>query len=90
MNSQPEPTTAERIDPRIVSVEAQINACMKGETNVITCPFCNAQNKQENESLCCPDFGLVVRAILRKQAQGEVLDHASRIADRIADLAARN
>ncbi len=72
------------IDPRIKSIEAQINACMRGATNVITCPYCDAQNKAENDALCCPDFGAVVVAVLRKQAQGECLDQAKRIADAVA------
>ncbi len=72
------------IDPRIVSIESQINACMKGATNVITCPYCNAQNKAENDALCCVNFGAVVNVILRKQAQGECLDTAARIADAVA------
>ena len=73
----------EGIDPRIKSIESQINACMRGETNVITCPYCGAQNKEANEALCCADFGLVVQAILRKQAQQELLDTAHRITDSI-------
>ncbi len=71
------------IDPRIANVEAQINAAMRGSTNVITCPFCKAQNKAENEALCCVDFGAVVQAVLRKQAQQELLDTAHRIADAV-------
>jgi hypothetical protein len=72
------------IDPRIVSIESQINAAMRGATNVLNCPYCGSQNKADNEALCCPDFGAVVRVILRKQAQGECLDMAKRIADRVA------
>ena len=72
------------IDPRIANVEAQINAAMRGATNVITCPFCSAQNKSEKEALCCVDFGAVVNAILCKQAQQELLDTAHRIADAVA------
>jgi hypothetical protein len=72
------------IDPRIASVEAQIAACSRGATNVITCPYCGAQNVAENEALCCPDMGLTVRAILRKQAQSECVDTSKRIADAVA------
>jgi hypothetical protein len=71
------------IDPRIVSVESQIGACMRGATNLITCPFCGAQNKAENEALCCVDFGAVVQVVLRKQALQEVMDTAARIADSV-------
>ncbi len=73
------------IDSRILSIESQINACMRGATDIITCPYCGAQNKAENESLCCADFGAVVNAVLRKQAIGECLDTAARIADHIAN-----
>ena len=72
------------IDPRIANVEAQINACMRGATNVITCPFCGSQNKESNDALCCADFGSVVLAILRKQAQQELIDTANRVADVIS------
>lgn len=68
----------------IANIESQINACMRGATNVITCPFCGEQNTAENEALCCVDFGAVVNAILRKQAQQECLDQAHRISDAIA------
>ena len=71
------------IDPRIASVEAQINACMRGATNVITCPFCRAQNTAEKTAICCADFGSVVRVVLRKQAQREMIDTANRIADNV-------
>lgn len=74
----------EQIDPRIKSAEAQINAARRGATNVITCPYCSTQNKAENEALCCADFGAVVIAILRKQAQQELIDSARRIADAVA------
>lgn len=70
-----------KIDPRVHDIEAQIHAAMRGATNVINCPYCKKQNVAENESLCCADFGLVVRAVLRKMAQGEVLDKAERIAE---------
>ena len=79
-----------KIDPRILQVEAQIAAAMRGATNVINCPYCKKQNVSENESLCCADFGLVVRAVLRKMAQGEVLDTAARIADRASAMGLLN
>jgi hypothetical protein len=41
-------------------------------------------------ALCCNDMGLVVRAVLRRKAQFEVLEQASEIMDKAADLAARN
>ena len=72
----------DKIDPRILQVEAQIAAAMRGSTNIITCPYCGGQNRKENERLCCADFGLVVRAVLRKQAQGDVLDTAARITEK--------
>ena len=72
------------IDQRIVSIESQINACMRGATNIITCPYCGAQNKAENSALCCADFGAVVLVILRKQAQRECLDQAGRIAEAVS------
>ena len=74
------------IDPRIASVEAQINACMRGATDVINCPFCGSQNRAEYEALCCPDMGSTVRVILRKQAQRECLDNA----ERILEIVSRN
>ena len=75
--------TKPKVDASIASVEAQINAVMRGATNVITCPFCGKQNREENEALCCADFGAVVNAILRKQAQQELIDQAHRISDAI-------
>ncbi len=75
---------SDNIDPRIVSVESQINAAMRGATNVLNCPYCGSQNKAENEALCCVDFGAVVTAVLRKQAQGECIDQAKRIAEAVA------
>ena len=75
-----------KIDPRITSVESQIAACMRGATNVITCPYCNAQNRKENESLCCNDMGLVVRAVLRKQAQRDCIEIGMRIGEQMARI----
>ena len=72
------------IDPHIANIEAQINACMRGATNVITCPYCHKQNTDAANALCCADFGAVVRVILRKQAQFECLDIAKEIADKVA------
>ena len=71
-------------EDKIKNVEAQIAACMRGATNVITCPYCGEQNTQGSERLCCADMGLTVRAILRKQALGEVIEHAERIAEKVA------
>ena len=69
---------------KIANVEAQINACMRGATNTITCPYCGVATSDKDNALCCADMGLTVRAILRKQAQQECLDMAARIADNLA------
>lgn len=77
-------TTPSKIDPRIANIEAQIQACMRGATNIITCPYCGAQNAKENKALCCSDMGLVVRAVLRKSAQFDCIDLGKRIGERLA------
>jgi hypothetical protein len=79
-------------DEKVRAIEARINACMRGQVQppVIVCPFCGGENRKENDRLCCPDFALVVRAVLRKQAQQQGIDQAKRIADRLADMAAMN
>jgi hypothetical protein len=71
-------------EAKIANVEAQINACYRGATNVITCPYCGVATDQTANALCCADMGLTVRAILRKEAQQECLDVAARIADNLA------
>ena len=71
-------------EQKIANVESQINACYRGATNTITCPYCGVATAQTHEALCCADMGLTVRAILRKQAQQECLDMAARIADNLA------
>jgi hypothetical protein len=76
----------DKIDPKIANIEAQINAAMQGRTNIITCPYCGVQNHAGRDRLCCEDFGLVVRAVLRKQAQYETLDTASHIMDNAARM----
>lgn len=81
---------AESADARIVAIESQIRAAMNGRTNIINCPYCGSQNKADNAQLCCEDFGLVVRAVLRKQAMHDTLDVAARIGERAASLGMLN
>ena len=75
---------------KIADVEQQIKDCTEGRQSFIVCPYCKTQVTSTDNALCCNDMGLTVRAILRKMAQFEVLDQAARIADKVADLAARN
>jgi hypothetical protein len=71
-------------EQKIANVESQILACSQGRTNVITCPYCGEQVTSGNKALCCADMGRTVWAILRKQAQAELLETAARVADRVA------
>jgi len=73
-------------EQKLANVESQIAACMRGATDVITCPYCGEQVKQGNDALCCADMGLTVRAILRRQAQQECIETAERIAENMARM----
>jgi len=75
---------------KIADIESQIKLCERGELRGILCPYCGLQNEETNEKLCCADMGITVRAILRRQATNEVVDSAKRVADAVADMAARN
>lgn len=46
------------IDPRIANVEAQIAACMRGATNVITVPFLRSAKQGRKRSALLPRHGL--------------------------------
>jgi len=75
---------------KVEDLELQINRCMRGEQTSIKCPYCGVEILPTDGALCCNDMGLVVRAVLRRKAQLEVLEQASEIMDKAADLAARN
>jgi hypothetical protein len=75
---------------KLESVERQINECMEGKTTEIVCPFCLSVGTAQDRELCCPDMGLAVRAILRRQAQKDVVEQAIRVMDAVSDQAARN
>lgn len=73
-------------EEKLASVENQIAQAMAGERDVITCPYCNADNTSGNQSLCCSLFGQAVRAVLDRIRFVEAKDQA----DRILEKAARN
>ncbi|MGD0630978.1 MAG: hypothetical protein ABR987_16745 [Terracidiphilus sp.] len=77
-------------EEKISNIEDQIKLCEKGELRGILCPYCGLQNTETDHKLCCAEMGLVVWAIMRRQATNEVVDSAKRVADAVADMAARN
>lgn len=72
-------TPKEKVD----SVDRQIGACMAGTCTNIVCPYCDKTVLATDQSLCCADLGLAVRAILRRQAQQECLSNAERVLEMV-------
>lgn len=70
-------------EDKLANIEAQVTACSEGRTNVMNCPYCSGHTKN-GDTFCCLVMATAVYAILLRQAQGELIDHAARIADRIA------
>ena len=65
-------------DSKIANIEAQIAAVEEGRTNVITCPYCGAQNIEP--PMCCRLFAAAALAIIERQEMKETIravDHAS-------------
>ena len=69
---------------KIANVEAQIEACEAGRTNVITCPYCGTQNWEpgpdDSPALCCRLFAAAALAIIERQA----IEEQKRIAERVS------
>ena len=63
-------------DSNIASIEAQIAAVEEGRTNVITCPYCGAQNIEP--PLCCRLFAAAALAIMERQALQETIKAVER------------
>ena len=55
-------------EQKIANVEAQIKAAEQGRTNILNCPYCGAQNKEDAPSLCCETLSIVVLATLDRWA----------------------
>lgn len=70
-------------EQKIASIEAQIAACERGATNIITCPYCDEQNKQ-GQPLCCETFAKAAMAIIQRQGTHELVEHAERIAEQVS------
>lgn len=78
---------------KLENVEAQLRAVLRKDTNLITCPFCQAQNRQpegEAPPLCCADLALAVEAVILKMETDFHLDAAGRIADSAEKNASNN
>jgi hypothetical protein len=69
-------------DQKIANVEAQITACEQGRTDVITCPYCCEQNR-EQFPLCCEMLGKCVAAILIRKDMHDKAEHAERILEKV-------
>ncbi len=77
-------------EQNIAAIEFQISQCEKGESDVIVCPYCRAENwkpgvkpASPNEGrLCCDLFAKAALAIIERQSVQEFIDHAQRIADK--------
>ena len=74
------------VDPHIAGIQSQVLAIRRGDTNTLNCPYCKKHTTAEDNALCCPDRGLVIRAIYRNFAQQACVDQAARIADRIEQV----
>ena len=71
-------------EQKIAWVEAQIH----GLAQIITCPYCGADNVEGNESLCCDLMGKAVAAVLdRLESQAE-LDKVARLCDAVENARA--
>ena len=75
-------------EARITAVEAQVKAVLRGDTNILNCPYCRAKNQQPSElsdepppALCCVEFAHAVNAVMLKLETDFALDAAARIAD---------
>lgn len=78
-------------DQKIINVEAQIRAILRGATNCLNCPYCGDQNfpapEGEPESpMCCPDMAQTVNAVTDKLQSNELLDAADRISQNAAKM----
>lgn len=67
-------------EDKVKSVDRQIHECMKGDSQIIICPYCKAENNSDNQALCCTLFGKAVAAVLERIRAGELLEHVDRIA----------
>ena len=69
---------------KIADIEAQIEACEAGRTNVITCPYCAGKNWKpegaQSPALCCRLFAAAALAIIERQA----VEEQKRIAERVS------
>lgn len=68
---------------KIENVAAQIAECERGTRVTIICPYCGEQNKQ-GQPLCCETFAKAAMAVIQRQGQAELIEHAGRIAEAIA------
>lgn len=67
-------------EDKMASVARQIQECMRGDSQVITCPYCLSENNSDNHALCCELFGKAVSAVLERIRAKELLEQCDRIA----------
>ncbi len=84
-------------EAKIRNVEAQMKAVLRGDTNVITCPYCKAQNRQPSalteelpSALCCILFADCVNAVMLSMETSNALDAAHMIAEQAVKDASAN
>jgi uncharacterized protein YoaH (UPF0181 family) len=66
-------------EQQIAFVESQIRAIRRGATTVVKCPYCDASNGSEAETMCCPTFIKAVAAVLDRLDLEETQEMVERI-----------
>jgi hypothetical protein len=69
-------------EEKIEYIAKQIAAIERQATNTLNCPYCGEQTVF-GALLCCMTMGKAVRAILQRDTQQELAQHAERIAESI-------
>lgn len=69
-------------EQKVENVEAQINAAMRGATNVLTCPYCQNQNKM-GQTMCCMLMAQAVLAVMERKDIAEQVEEIEQIRENI-------
>ena len=71
-------------EDQILSVEKQYQSCMKGEDNIIVCPYCGEINYAERQALCCETFAKAIFAVMHRHFITLHAEEQDRILEKIS------
>ena len=71
-------------DAKVADIQHQIEACMRGATDVLVCPYCHIGNFKGEPKFCCTLLAKAVKAVLHRQDAAVQLAKTERVMEAVA------